>query len=46
MSRLCLVFLLVSASLLTSLARAAPVPAATAPVPLGITLSGTQWGRP
>ncbi len=46
MSRLCLASALVIASLLGIAARAAPVAATTAPVPLGVTLSGTQWGRP
>ena len=46
MSRLGPVFALVIASLLSILARAAPASAASVPVPLGITLSGTQWGRP
>jgi len=53
MSRLSIVFLLVIASLLGIPARSAPASAATAAawtgaplVPLGITLSGTQWGKP
>ena len=52
MSRLLVLFPLVIGSLLGLAAQRAPASAATAAwpgsqqVPLGITLSGTQWGRP
>lgn len=46
MSRVPLAFSLVIAALAGTVAYSAPASAGAAPVPLGITLSGTQWGMP
>jgi hypothetical protein len=46
MSRIAIAFLLVSATLLGIPVQSTPASAVTSQVPIGITLSGTQWGRP